>query len=213
MNTSEQTYGADSRRGYVSVTHDYTDQQCARALANQDNPAQFAQDMVRVFRRGRLSPKQRAWLHILAHDVLCPPAESVESVELQGIADMFARRVDAGAKRLVVRIKDDNDRPLVFKLSRDLCRIFVSDGDYPGCYYGFITLQTGAFTPSKEFDQAIIEPMAKFNADPAAVAQHYGHETNQCSFCGLELTDQRSVSVGYGPICAGNWGLPWGARP
>ena len=37
-----------------------------------------------------------------------------------------------------------------------------------------------------------------------------GHETGNCCFCGRELTDERSVSAGYGPICAGHYGLPWG---
>lgn len=37
-----------------------------------------------------------------------------------------------------------------------------------------------------------------------------GRETCNCSFCGLHLTNPQSVVVGYGPICADNWGLPWG---
>jgi hypothetical protein len=36
----------------------------------------------------------------------------------------------------------------------------------------------------------------------------YGKFTNTCSFCGLELTHDYSVMVGYGPICAGKWDLP-----
>jgi hypothetical protein len=30
----------------------------------------------------------------------------------------------------------------------------------------------------------------------------------RCSFCGLALTDEGSVFMGYGPICARNYGLP-----
>ena len=37
-----------------------------------------------------------------------------------------------------------------------------------------------------------------------------GHSTHHCVFCSLELTDERSTIVGYGPICAGKHGLPWG---
>lgn len=47
-------------------------------------------------------------------------------------------------------------------------------------------------------------------ADEAAAL---GHATHHCCFCGIELTDEgngRSVEVGYGPICAGKNGLPWG---
>jgi hypothetical protein len=29
-------------------------------------------------------------------------------------------------------------------------------------------------------------------------------------FCSKKLTDERSIEVGYGRICAGHNGLPWG---
>lgn len=49
-----------------------------------------------------------------------------------------------------------------------------------------------------------------FAIDPAQVAAAYGQRYGHCCFCGLELTDHRSVDVGYGPICAEHFGLPWG---
>lgn len=42
-----------------------------------------------------------------------------------------------------------------------------------------------------------------------AVANH-GRLTGQCCFCGQKLTDERSLAQGYGPVCAENYGLPWG---
>jgi hypothetical protein len=45
-------------------------------------------------------------------------------------------------------------------------------------------------------------------ADPATAAKAYGALMGHCTFCGLQLTDAGSVEVGYGPICAGHWGLP-----
>lgn len=47
----------------------------------------------------------------------------------------------------------------------------------------------------------------KMTADEAAA---FGHATGKCVFCRHELTDERSVTVGYGPTCAENNGLPWG---
>jgi hypothetical protein len=44
----------------------------------------------------------------------------------------------------------------------------------------------------------------------AEQAAAFGHLTGQCVFCARELTDQRSIDVGYGPVCAGKNGLPWG---
>lgn len=39
-------------------------------------------------------------------------------------------------------------------------------------------------------------------ADPRAAAIRYGQETNHCSRCGRELTDEASRAAGIGPVCA-----------
>ena len=47
----------------------------------------------------------------------------------------------------------------------------------------------------------------------AAEAAAFGHQHENCVFCSRSLTDDkdgRSVQVGYGPICASKYGLPWG---
>jgi hypothetical protein len=44
-------------------------------------------------------------------------------------------------------------------------------------------------------------------ADEAAA---FGHATGHCVYCARELTDDRSVEVGYGPVCASKHNLPWG---
>ena len=59
---------------------------------------------------------------------------------------------------------------------------------------------------------AIIAALKEFAADPAGVAATYGHRTGACCFCGHTLTDSRSVEVGYGPVCASNYSLPWGNK-
>lgn len=48
------------------------------------------------------------------------------------------------------------------------------------------------------------------NADEAAA---FGHLYGICAFCARTLTDERSIHVGYGPVCADNQGLPWGEDP
>jgi hypothetical protein len=51
-----------------------------------------------------------------------------------------------------------------------------------------------------------------FSNNPEQVARVHGHATGNCCFCTRELTDARSVAVGYGPICASHFGLEWGER-
>lgn len=52
--------------------------------------------------------------------------------------------------------------------------------------------------------------VAWISKSPIGAAVIWGHKISHCVFCGLELTDPRSVTVGYGATCASNWGLPWG---
>jgi hypothetical protein len=58
---------------------------------------------------------------------------------------------------------------------------------------------------------AIAGALRAFAEDPAGVASAYGREFGRCCFCSRELTDPRSVTVGYGPDCADRYALPWGA--
>ena len=44
----------------------------------------------------------------------------------------------------------------------------------------------------------------------AAKAAEFGKTYGSCVNCSKLLTDDRSVEVGYGPVCAANNGWPWG---
>lgn len=49
--------------------------------------------------------------------------------------------------------------------------------------------------------------LAKLAANPTEYAATYGHQTGKCCFCNIALNDPRSLSAGYGPVCAENYGL------
>jgi hypothetical protein len=66
----------------------------------------------------------------------------------------------------------------------------------------------GRLTPGLSNDPAMVETLTAVANDPAGLAKAYGALMGRCSFCGLTLTDAGSVEVGYGPICAENYGLP-----
>ena len=55
--------------------------------------------------------------------------------------------------------------------------------------------------------------LREFADDPARVAGEHGRLTGNCCFCHHTLEDARSTAVGYGPVCASHYGLPWGERP
>ena len=89
--------------------------------------------------------------------------------------------------------------------------VHVTDGGPFGdnAYYGAVR-RDGLFSPSRACTNEIAEAIKTFALDFIGSTAGVGHETGNCCFCSLELTDQRSVSAGYGPTCANNYGLPWG---
>ena len=77
-------------------------------------------------------------------------------------------------------------------------------------WMGRIT-KAGVFEPARDCAPTIGDQLRAFAIDPAAVAARHGQITKSCCFCNRNLTDPRSRAVGYGPDCAGHFGLPWGA--
>lgn len=56
------------------------------------------------------------------------------------------------------------------------------------------------------------EFLDRLKADPIAFLAECGKDMDRCCYCNLPLEDPRSKDKGYGPICAGRWGLPWGGK-
>lgn len=56
----------------------------------------------------------------------------------------------------------------------------------------------------------VVEALQALATDPEAVAKAYGRKYGVCCFCSRGLTDERSVTAGYGPVCADRYGLDWG---
>lgn len=57
-------------------------------------------------------------------------------------------------------------------------------------------------------DEAMLAHLSNIANDPAKAAKEYGALRCSCSFCLTPLTDEGSIEVGYGPICAARYELP-----
>lgn len=78
-------------------------------------------------------------------------------------------------------------------------------------WFGRIAID-GTFIPARDAEGkegALTGVLSRFAAEPAKVAAEHGKLTGACCFCNRALEDARSTSVGYGPVCAENYGLPW----
>lgn len=91
--------------------------------------------------------------------------------------------------------------------------LFIDDGkawgDETRRYFGKVDLE-GNFHPGRDCPQSVIDFVTHASEDLAGFAGQQGRQIGACCFCSKELTDSRSTEVGYGPTCAGHYGLPWG---
>lgn len=78
-----------------------------------------------------------------------------------------------------------------------------------GAYYGSI-MRDGTLRLGRDCPPAAVEQIKKFAADPVTASVVEGRTTGACCFCGTKLDTDASQTVGYGPICASRYNLPWG---
>lgn len=172
-------------------------------LAKLDND--FAQSLVNQFKkRGSLSEKQ--WFY--ARKLTTSRTEMFNFPEINALFELASLHL----KYPKVHLQTADSRSVVLARAGDRSKapgtINVTDGKRYGenRWYGRIQLD-GSFSCD---DEPVIDVLKEFAANPAKVAARYGKLVGRCCFCELLLTDERSTSVGYGPICAEHYGLAWG---
>jgi len=161
------------------------------------------------------SDKQAAWAHKLATDAVTP--RKAAEPTLGGLAPVIAMldKAASAQKRmpkieLVARDDDGNEQRVVIKRRKDGSAA-VTDGRPYGdnTLFGFVEAG-GNYRPTRGNSAEVETVLCELAADPAKVAGQHGIATGNCCFCNTALSDKRSRSVGYGPTCAGKFGLPWG---
>ena len=116
-----------------------------------------------------------------------------------------------------IRLTASDGTPVVLKVAGDRAKepgtVNATDGgSYPdNRWFGRIALD-GAFKPGRACTTDVIDVLVRLGSDPATVAAEHGKLTGSCSFCRQPLSDERSTEVGYGPVCAKHFGLPWGGN-
>ena len=103
-----------------------------------------------------------------------------------------------------ITVRTDAGQKIKVKLAAKGYLAIVLDGEYVGKIEKNGTL---ILYQDKELISTVLSEMID---DPYAFTKAQGLKYGFCCFCARELTDPASVSAGYGPICAENFGLPWG---
>lgn len=195
-----------------------TDEQAAVALMNVQQPTSFARNLVMAVANGRLTERQRPWLHKLAIEANAPAPRAEANVEVA--ADPFALPIFEMMQHAAARLRNPR---VSFSLesgsvalyvagerSRYRGNVMVTDGQRGGAWYGRITPE-GMFVAARDSAPWLVEVLRVMANDPATFTAAYGRSTGRCCFCGRELSTDESLHVGYGPICAAHYNLPWGS--
>lgn len=189
----------------------------------------FAEGLILQHEGGRggnqrgLSDKQWHWVGELTKRATEPPQKRTTDVgSVKGIVDLLERAAQHLKRPALIVRANDRDLRLNIAGARasmpGSINVCSADGYADREWYGRIT-RDGQFEPSRKFDAttqtAVAGALQAMASDPAKAAADYGRLTGVCCFCNTPLghgEDKRSTQVGYGPVCAKNWGLPWGAK-
>jgi Family of unknown function (DUF6011) len=180
-----------------------------------EKDAAFARDLYgRAVNFKPLSEKQQFWIAELAHKAAFPQAnDNAKKVPVTVNADLVNEMFDNARS-------NGHTSPKIYFHNDHVgeVRLTVSKGgQYPhtvqitdrqGNWYGRI-LKDGT-VHSRYTAKAHVDAVSDFCANPVDAVVKYGQKTGNCSFCARGLTDKESVARGYGPICADNYGLPYG---
>jgi hypothetical protein len=195
-----------TRKGeVVTFVSNLSDAEAVAALAGMRSG--FAQSLYRS--RGRLSAKQLAWAHYLASEAQqtrqSVSEEPATAPQFDALFAAFQAARDKGAKRLTLRFAGVNVKP-----NRAGDALWVtSQTETEEGRYGLQPKYLGKVTPTaidSRLGDDIKAVLMEAAQDPLNAAIRYGKESGECSCCGRELTDPRSIERGIGPICATKFG-------
>lgn len=170
-----------------------------------------------------LSDRQWAWVHKLALEQQAreqkraadkAAAAARGPIRYAQIRALFEHALATGHKTPRITLDMDEGRvrlSVAGQGSRTPGAVHVTDGGPFGenRYYGRIDLD-GSFKPGRDVPAWVLDTLFKLDGRTLEFVVKYGQKTGNCCFCGAGLVTTESVTVGYGPICADRYGLPWG---
>lgn len=175
----------------------------------------FAADLLKGYeKKGFFSEKQSYWAEKLAREVLFPEAQAGENLggDFKKLISKFETAKENGLKRPALTFQLEN-------IGKTKIYPAKADGRNPGMlyvnckekdlYFGKIS-PDGILTKGKDCNETVIKFLKEISKNPVKFSAMHGREIGCCCFCAKDLTTKNSKKVGYGPVCANKWGLPWG---
>ena len=175
-----------------------------------DNDANFASSLVAS---AKTSERQAHWIRILAERTL--PRKAAAIVDGLGALNELFHNASRRAKFPKILIKTEQGDLRLSLAGANSSNPGTINVTTPGSFenrtwFGRIDHNGRFIASQKAANRPDIGAALKcFAENPESAAGAYGRETGACCFCARELTDSRSVTLGYGPICAEKFGLAY----
>lgn len=182
--------------------------------AVSDKDKDFALSLIAQAAKRGLSPKQEYWVKRLVFLATpsATPAVQIDAAAMYALFDTVAGKLRYPKITLTTKGSMNITLYVSGVRSRNPGVIHVVGADNE-VFYGRLPRsgvwdQAAQHCPQEQVDE-VIELLREFASNPVVGATKHGHLHGNCCFCRLPLTDERSVSAGYGPVCAKKWGLSW----
>ena len=201
----------------------YTVLKAAAAAGTLGSDKKFALSLMAAYAKyHELSPKQEVWFLKLAEKhngaPKAAPAPLSSVGEFAGVYSLFAA-AKSKLKFPKINLVLASGLPVVLYLAGPKSIkpgvINVTNGAKYGAvdnkWYGRVnadgSMEVGGAANGPEFTE-VKSVLKALGAAPAKVAAEHAKLTGRCCFCNRHLTDEdHSTAVGFGPVCAKNFGL------
>lgn len=156
----------------------------------------FAQEL---YAKQQWSEQQTAWAHYLAQE------QPRLTFDFSPLLRMIRTAQSNGAKRISVRFEQ-----FILKLANN-GNVAVLSHEIK--YNPRFECDTNVFLGYIGEDETTVKDTPTLEAlklaasDPLSAAIHYAQLSGNCSCCGRKLTDDDSIRMGIGPVCAKKFGL------
>lgn len=177
-----------------------------------ERDASFAESLCTQFRQSySLSPRQWEWVNTLLERAY--GSEPLYG-DFKAVLVMFRIAGERLKKPKIRLMSDDNifvqltfnpEKPSVIEIHRDGWQ-----GHGKRKLAGWIYEEQIVPYKSDRFTEGMKSVIQDFSLDPKRVSLAMAKRIGACMYCGSRLTDDTSKAVGYGPICAETYELPWG---
>jgi hypothetical protein len=142
------------------------------------------------------------------------PDDAIAAMHLDALDKNQASTI-IGRLKIVKRDRDPSLPPLVAASPRNgvnrMAGVCASCGGRVLAREGFFFQANGAWHVHHRNGECLTKEQV------IEQALQHAHEHGVCMFCSRDLNDPRSDplkgGVGYGPVCAQKYGLPWGDKP